>query len=376
MFLTRGVEHLYPSREFVESRLKEGKPLTMYLGIDPTAPTLHLGHYVVLRKLRQFAALGHRVILLIGGFTGMIGDPDKSTARTPLSKEQVASNARLYASQAGRVVPTFDLKNNYDWLHVLTFKDVIELASHFTVQQLLARDMFDRRMKEDKPIYLHEFFYPLMQGYDSVHMDVDGEIGGNDQTFNMLAGRDLMKAMRSKEKFVVTTKLLTDSSGKKMSKTENNMVTLADAPNEIYGKIMSWSDGLIRPGFELLTDVSMKDVRDAEDPKTWKMRLAFEVVKDLHGEKTATEAEKAFVQTFSEHQTPTEMPEYKLEKPLPIVDVLVASGLCESKSEARRQIDGGGVRVDDRVVTAYDEMIASSGILQKGKRHFMRVVRK
>lgn len=374
LFLDRGVEHIYPSREFLEARLKEGKQLTMYLGIDPTGPTLHLGHYVILRKLRQFANLGHKVILLIGGFTGMIGDPtDKSAARVRQTKKEVDANAKLYASQAKRVCASFTLKNNYDWLHKLTFENVIELAASFTVQQMLVRDMFDRRMKEDKPIYLHEFLYPLMQGYDSVHMNIDGEIGGNDQTFNMLAGRSLMKAMRGKEKFVMSVKLLTEASGKKMGKTENAFITLLDSPTDIYGKIMSWSDGLIAPGFELLTDEVISQTSIDAEPKEMKMRLAFLVVSDLHGEAAAQKAQEAFVNTFSKHETPEEMPTFSISAPMSVVDLLVAAGLCESKSDARRQIDGAGVKLDGEVVHTYDQMI-SSGVLQKGKRHFVRVV--
>ena len=376
-FLTRGVEHIYPSRDFLEARLEEGKRLTMYLGIDPTGPTLHLGHYVILRKLRQFARLGHQVILLIGGFTGMIGDPtDKGAARVRQTKKEVAANAKLYAAQAKRVCPSFVLKNNYDWLHTLTFENVIELAANFTVQQMLARDMFDKRIKEDKPIYLHEFLYPLMQGYDSVQMNVDGEIGGNDQTFNMLAGRDLMGVMKGKEKFVISTKLLTDAAGKKMSKTENALVTLSDSATEMYGKIMSWSDGLVAPGFELLTDEDVIPAEVSAQPKEMKMRLARLVVADLHGEAAAGKAEEAFVQTFSKHEMPADMPTYAVSAPATSADVLVGSGLCSSKSDARRVIEEGGVRVDEAVVASHETLVLPGSVIQKGKRHFVRVLRK
>ena len=234
-FLTRGVEKVFPSADFVQARLKEGKPLTMYLGIDPTGPSLHLGHIVALRKLRQFQDLGHKVILLIGDFTGMIGDPsDKSATRQRLTRKEVLQNAKLYKTQASKILRFSGknaavLKYNSKWLAKLSFEDVVELAAHFTVQQMMARDMFDRRMKENKPISISEFMYPLMQGFDSVAMKTDGEIGGNDQTFNMLAGRTLMKEMHHKEKFVVTMKLLVDATGKKMGKTEGNMITLGDS---------------------------------------------------------------------------------------------------------------------------------------------------
>ena len=259
----------------------------MYLGIDPTGPSLHLGHIVALRKLRQFQDLGHKVILLIGDFTGMIGDPsDKSATRQRLTRKEVLQNAKLYKTQASKILRFSGknaavLKYNSKWLAKLSFEDVVELAAHFTVQQMMARDMFDRRMKENKPISISEFMYPLMQGFDSVAMKTDGEIGGNDQTFNMLAGRTLMKEMHHKEKFVVTMKLLVDATGKKMGKTEGNMITLGDSADEMFGKVMSWTDGMIRNGFELLTDVSLDEIDHAlanQNPRDVKMRLAETVV--------------------------------------------------------------------------------------------------
>ncbi|MCR4314043.1 MAG: tyrosine--tRNA ligase, partial [Candidatus Uhrbacteria bacterium] len=248
--LTRGVEKIFPSREFLEARLKEGKQLSLYLGIDPTGPDLHIGHSIQLRKLRQFQDLGHKVILLIGDFTGMIGDPtDKSATRVRLTREQVLANAEKYKEQASKILDfggknPVELRYNSEWHAKLSLTEVLELAAHFTVPQMLARDMFKKRMQEGKDVYMHEFLYPLMQGYDSVAMDVDGEVGGNDQTFNMLAGRDLMKAMQGKEKFVIAGKLLADPTGKKMGKSEGNMITLGDSSDDMFGKIMSWTDGM------------------------------------------------------------------------------------------------------------------------------------
>ncbi|NQV90203.1 tyrosine--tRNA ligase, partial [Candidatus Uhrbacteria bacterium] len=286
--LTRGVENVYPSREFLEARLKEGKQLSLYLGIDPTGPDLHIGHSIQLRKLKQFQDLGHRIILLIGDFTGMIGDPtDKSSARVRLTRDQVLKNAERYKEQAGRILDfdgenPVEVKYNSEWLGKMSFADVVELASNFTVQQMLERDMFDNRMKEGKPIYMHEFMYPLMQGQDSVSMDVDGEVGGNDQTFNMLAGRTLMKAVSGKEKFVVTDKLLADPTGKKMGKSEGNMITLADSSDEMFGKIMSWTDGMIVTGFEILTEEDFeavqKELDEGTNPRELKARLARAIV--------------------------------------------------------------------------------------------------
>ncbi|MEK9130635.1 MAG: tyrosine--tRNA ligase [Patescibacteria group bacterium] len=382
-FLTRGVEKVFPSADFVQARLKEGKPLTMYLGIDPTGPSLHLGHIVALRKLRQFQDLGHKVILLIGDFTGMIGDPsDKSATRQRLTRKEVLQNAKLYKTQASKILRFSGknaavLKYNSKWLAKLSFEDVVELAAHFTVQQMMARDMFDRRMKENKPISISEFMYPLMQGFDSVAMKTDGEIGGNDQTFNMLAGRTLMKEMHHKEKFVVTMKLLVDATGKKMGKTEGNMITLGDSADEMFGKVMSWTDGMIRNGFELLTDVSLDEIDHAlanQNPRDVKMRLAETVVGSFFEGKAAKAAQERFVATFQKHETPTEMPEVSIGSGMSIMDLLLAAKFVGSKSEARRVLDEGGVKVDEQVVKAYDTMVKAGQMIQKGKRHFVKTI--
>ena len=388
--LTRGVENVYPSADFLEARLKEGKPLKLYLGIDPTGANLHMGHAIVLRKMREFQDMGHKLILLIGDFTGMIGDPtDKSAVRKKLTREQVLENAKNYKEQASKLIDmegpnAAELKYNSEWLGKMNFADVVELASNFTVQQLLERDMFDNRMKEGKPIHLHEFMYPLMQGYDSVAMDVDGEIGGNDQTFNMLTGRDLMKKLNEKEKFVVTMKLLVDPTGKKMGKSEGNMITLNDSPDEMFGKVMSWTDGMIAPGFELCTLVSDEEIKSIEkelggdvNPRDLKARLACAIIKIYHDESAAQKASDTFDQMFKEKQAPTDMPELKIDGEMNIVEVLVESGLVKSKSEARRAIDGKGVKIDGEVVEGYEVMVVPEGeevVVQKGKRHFVKVV--
>ena len=389
--LTRGVENIYPKPAFLEERLKSGKQLSLYVGIDPTASDLHIGHSIFLRKMRQFQELGHKIILLIGDFTGMIGDPtDKSATRVRLTREQVLANAQTYKEQASKIISfegenPAELKYNSEWLAKLNFAEILELASNFTVQQMLERDMFANRMKEAKPIYLHEFLYPLMQGYDCVAMDVDGEMGGNDQTFNMLAGRDLMKVLKGKEKFVITTKLLADSTGKKMGKSEGNMIRLNDSASEIFGKVMSWTDGMIVGGFELMTDVPMEEVvaisksliRDEANPRDVKARLAREVVKQFFTEEEANAASDQFDQLFKQHETPTDIPDYKIDSARSIVDILVETELASSKSDARKLIDGGGVKVADVVVTDYKQMVepTSDGtLIQKGKRHFVRVI--
>ncbi len=262
--LERGVENVYPSKEALVKVLKSGRRLRIYNGIDPTGK-LHIGHGVILNKLRQLQDLGHEIIILIGDFTGMVGDPtDKLATRKPLTRKRVLDNAKNYKKLIGKIL---DLKKtkfkfNSEWLGKMTFTELIKLASEFTVQRLLERDMFEKRIKEGKPIHLHEFLYPLMQGYDSVAMNVDMEIGGNDQTFNMLAGRDLIKALKNKEKFVLTTKLLEDPTGKKMGKTEGNVVNLSDEPKEMFGKVMSITDGLIIPYFENCTRMDMAKIRE------------------------------------------------------------------------------------------------------------------
>ncbi|MDB5254739.1 MAG: Tyrosine--tRNA ligase, partial [Candidatus Nomurabacteria bacterium] len=271
ILLHKGVADILPSKGFLEKELASGKKLSVYAGFDPTAPTLHIGHTIQLRKLRHFQDLGHKIIFLVGDFTARVGDPtDKGTARKQLTEKEIKINLKKYKQQAGKFI-RFSGKNaaaikfNNDWLGKMKFADVLALASNMTVDQMLKRDMFARRIEEEKPIYIHEFMYPLMQGYDSVAMDVDGEVGGNDQLFNMLAGRTLLKQLKNKEKFVITTKLLEDNNGKKMGKSEGNMVSLIDTPEDMYGKIMSWTDGLIIPGFELCTDYTPSQVQAVQE---------------------------------------------------------------------------------------------------------------
>ncbi len=380
--LERGVENIYPKKEFLEAQLKSGKQLTLYTGYDPTAPTLHIGHGITMLKLRQFQDLGHKVIMLIGDFTGMIGDPtDKTSARQKLTRKQVLENCKNYKKQAAAVL-NFSGKNpvqvkfNSKWLAKMSFADVVELSSYFTVQRMMERDMFENRIKEEKPIYLHEFLYPLMQGYDSVAMDVDGEIGGNDQTFNMLAGRTLMKDLKNKEKFVLTTKLLVDSSGKKMGKTEGNMVAFSDTPEDMFGKVMSWTDGMIDNGFELCTTLPMAEIKkiksEMQNPRDQKLKLAYEVVKTFLGEKSAKKAEAHFQQVFQEKAKPQDMAELK-PSANDIISVLVEAGICKSKSEARQVIAQGGVKINDKKVEKIDEMVKSGDIVQKGSRFFVKI---
>ncbi|MEO5927836.1 MAG: tyrosine--tRNA ligase [Patescibacteria group bacterium] len=386
--LTRAVENVYPSRNALESALLSGKQIRVYVGIDPTGPTLHLGHVIWLRKLAELQKLGHEVIMLIGDFTAMIGDPtDKLATRKSLTREEVLANCKKYKEQASRFL-SFNGKNaarllfNSEWLAKMSFADVIELASHFTVQQMVERDMFEKRIEEGKPVHLHEFFYPLMQGYDSVAMDVDLEIGGNDQTFNMLAGRTLLREIKNKEKAVLTLKLLVDSTGKKMGKTEGNIIMLTDSPEDMYGKVMSWTDGMIVPGFELCTDVSddeIVDMRaamaDGENPMTSKRRLAEAIVVMLVGEKEATKAAAHFDTVHKSKEVPDEIEEVKAgKKELLLVDALVIAKLVTSKTDARKQIEQGAVKVEGEIIKDVASMIRVPALIQKGKRYFARLV--
>jgi len=389
--LKHAVENIYPSKEAFKKRLLSGEQLTFYYGIDPTGPTLHLGHMITMKKLAELQKLGHKIILLIGDFTAMIGDPtDKSATRKQLTREQVLENCKRYKKQAACILDfkgknPVDLKYNSKWLAKMNFADIVDLASHFTVQQLLERDMFENRMKESKPIYMHEFMYPLMQGYDSVAMNVDGEVGGNDQTFNMLAGRTLLKQVKGKEKYVITNALLADATGKKMGKTEGNMIALTDSPEDMYGKVMSWTDGMIVPGYRLCTDLPEVDVKDiakkieaGENPMVFKRDLAYRIVVWLEGEESADQAAEHFTSIHSKHELPAEIPEHKVSSPrILLVDALVESKLCSSKSDARRLVSQGAVRVADQIFTDYDAelFVEKTGlIIQKGKRHFVKLI--
>ncbi len=380
--LTRAVSDVTP-RKLAEAKLASGKPMRLYLGIDPTGAKLHLGHSVPLRKLKAFQDAGHHVIFLIGSFTAMIGDPSgRDKQREPLTREQVMENFETYKKQAGKILDfsKVELRENHEWLEKLKFDDIIKLAGNFTVQQMLERDMFEKRIGEGSPIGLHEFFYPLMVGYDSVILDVDCELGGNDQLFNMLAGRTLQQAFGKRDKFVLTTRLIEGTDGRKMSKTYDNCIWIEDSAEEMYGKLLRIKDELILTYMECVSEMPMTDVKEAEkalrkgeNPKDWKMRLAREVVSLYHGMDAAKHAEEQFQKVHKDHGVPDEMPEVKLKKDLKVIDLLVAEKLVTSKSEARRLIEQGGVKLDDVALTHIDA-VAQKGILKVGKRKFLRLI--
>ncbi len=397
-FLSHAVERVLPGNDTLRGRMLTGERLRAYLGIDPTGPSIHIGHAIAVQKLAEFQALGHEAILVIGDFTAMIGDPtDKSATRKRLTPAEVLENLKGYKTQLAAFLK-FDGENpvqvrfNQEWLGSMSFGDVVELASHFTVQQMSERDMFEKRLQEGKPVYLHEFLYPLMQGFDSVALEVDLEIGGNDQTFNMLAGRTLLRELKGKEKAVMTCKLLADPTGKKMGKTEGNMIALTDTPEDAYGKLMSWPDEMILSGFDVLAALTddleaekaalterARRLNDGENPMTLKKELAHHVVGRCFGVEAADRAAAHFAQVHQDGLVPTEIPEFSLNQAtISLVEALVLTGLVTSNSDARRQIEQGAVSVaGERVSDVKAEItVPSEGIiLQKGKRGFAKLIR-
>jgi tyrosyl-tRNA synthetase len=387
--LNKAVEQILPSKDFLKDKLLSGKKLNVYQGFDPTAPTLHIGHTVTMRKLEDFRKLGHNVIFLIGDFTARIGDPSDKTearvsARKVLTKKEIADNLKLYVEQASHIIDVDNKENpvkimyNSTWLEKLDFGDIIKLASEFTVQQLLKRNMYQKRLQEDKPIYLNEFMYPIMQGYDSVMMDIDVELGGNDQLFNMLTGREMVKNHLDKEKIVVTGKLLTTAQGDKMGKSEGNMIKLSDSPNEIYGKVMAFTDDMIVDGFELLTNIDLdevkqikKEIKDGENPMTLKKKLAFQVTSELKGEKKAEKAQDYFETVFQKKSLETDIKEMNVEnKCYNILDLIVEINLASSKSEARRLVQQNAVSIDDEKINdwQYEIDINKPIVIKVGKK--------
>ena len=383
--LNKGVENILPSKEELKNLLLSGKHLNIYQGFDPTAPTLHIGHTVGMRKLEDFRKLGHQVYFVIGDFTARIGDPsDKMSARKKLTKQQVEENMRLYIDQASHFINIFDKDNpvkvvyNSKWLEPLNFGEIIELASVFTVQQMLKRSMFQERLKSDKPIYLHEFLYPLMQGYDSVALNIDVEVGGNDQLFNMLAGRDLVMNRLNKEKFVVAMKLLEANDGTKMGKTSGNMIELSDSANNIFGKVMAFDDKLIPIGFEILTKYELEQIEEikerlkkGENPMILKKLLAFEITKDIKGEQEAENAQKYFENVFQKKNLNTDIPIRTVRQSnINILDLIVQCKITNSKSQAKRLVEQNAVTINGEKITDWNKNIqvgSGSTILKCGK---------
>ncbi len=389
--LTRGVEEIVV-RDELKKKLESGARLKIYIGMDPTGPHLHIGHATNFLLLKRFQELGHEIILLIGDFTAKIGDPtDKNAARQPLSDDEIKENLATFKEQLAKILD-FEGKNparisfNSTWLAPMTFNEIIHLAQQFTVQQMIERDMFQKRLTEGKPISLQEFLYPLMQGYDSVALDADLEVGGSDQFFNMLAGRHLQRVLKNRDKHVLTTKLLVHpKTGKKlMNKSEGGLINLDDAPGEMFGKMMALDDATIVPIAELCTTVPMHEIREMASqlasgeihPKEAKIRVAKELVTLFHSRAAAETAAQEFERVFAEKQLPFDLPEHTLHAShLRLDQLLIDLRLAPSRAAAQRLISSGAVRIDQRVQTGWSDEIALANemIVQVGKRQFAKI---
>ena len=387
--LDRGtIVSILPDKDTFRTRLLGGEKLRFYIGFDATAPTLHLSHAKNIMLLEKFRKLGHEVIVLFGDFTARIGDPTgEKSARQQLSREDVLKNVEAWRVLI-RPLMDFDatenppqIKFNHDWLSKMSFEDVIHLSSNFTVQQMLERDMFERRIEAGEPVHLHEFLYPLMQGYDSVAMDVDVELCGTDQTFNALAGRTLLRKLKSKEKFVVTVTLMENPvTGELMSKSKGTGVFLDTIANEKFGQIMAQPDEMTKILLVNCTLLPLSDIDEimtAENPRDAKLRLAKEIVTLYHGAEDAVRAEQYFIDTFSKKQIPENISEMFVSDGEKLLDVIVRAGFAESKGDARRKIEQGGVEIDSERITDFNATLMSDHdgkVLKVGKKDFVKII--
>ncbi|MDP3988086.1 MAG: tyrosine--tRNA ligase [Candidatus Levybacteria bacterium] len=392
--LTRGVEKVYPSKEELEKVLSSGKKIRLYQGFDPTGTQLHIGHMAGLMKLRQFQKLGHHVIFLIGDGTGQAGDPSGRTAPREnfYSNEELRTNAKDYVLQASKIVDfegdnPAEILYNSDWLNKLNLVDILNIAGHFSLQQLEERDLFAERKKKGETINMREFFYPFLQGYDSVAMNVDLEIGGSDQMFNMMCGRQLVKEVQGREKFVLTTPLLSDSQGNKIGKSEGNVIALTALANDFYGMIMSAGDDLIIKLFTCLTAVPLeeieemeKQIKSGENPMIFKKKLAFTLTEMLNDKNSAQEAQEEFEKIFQKREAPEDnILNFETTKTkMNIIDLLTESNLAPSRSEAKRLIEQKAVDIDNKVVdNVREEIRLQNGMIVKvGKRKFSKIMLK
>ena len=388
--INRGVEELIPEDQLVDklnSSLKDGKPLQVKLGCDPSRPDLHVGHGVVLRKLRHFQDLGHQSILVIGDFTAMIGDPSgRNKTRPQLTLEETKENAQSYIEQAARILDIDKLKIvfNSEWLNAMNFSDVIKLSSHYTVARMLERDDFTKRYQSETPISIHEFMYPLAQGMDSVHLHADVELGGTDQKFNLLVGRDLQKEYDQEPQVVITLPLLEGTDGyDKMSKSYGNDIGLTDTPEDMYGKSMSITDEMILKYFTLAVDADdalldqvEKDLNDSSyNPRDVKRLLGRTLVALYYNEDAALKAEQHFDRVIVNKDNPDDMTEFCLDQDTNIIEVLHSSSLVDSKSEARRLFNQGAIRIDGEKIEDMNTMLSKGTeyIIKVGKRRFLKV---
>ena len=389
--IKHGVADLINEQDLVkkiEKSIKENKPLVVKLGLDPTAPDIHLGHTVPLRKLRLFQEFGHQVVIVIGGFTARIGDPTgKSVTRPPLTKEEVLKNAETYKTQIFKVLDPEKtiVRDNSEWLESMNFADVLRLASSYTVARMMERDDFSKRFKEGRPIGVHEFMYPLMQGHDSVALHADVEFGGTDQTFNLLMGRHLQELEGQEPQVVITMPLLEGLDGiQKMSKSLGNYIGIDEEPKEMYGKAMSIPDELMMRYFMLVTDMSIEEQEDMAKrlesgelhPRDAKMQLARTIVRLYHGEEAAFEAEEEFKRVFQQRALPTDIPEYAMDaptEPIFVPQFCTDAGLTASNGEARRSIKAGAFKVNGEKYTEENLKLEDGMIVQVGKRKFVKI---
>lgn len=384
--LTRGVTHVI-ERDNLEKVLKSGKKLRIKHGIDPTGPKLHIGRGTVLWALRKLQDMGHTIVLIVGDFTAQIGDAsDKDAARQPLTPEQIKENLKTYKKQLGKIINLEKAEIHYNsaWLGKTSGQEILQGAMEFTIAQMIERENFRDRFKAEKPIGVHELLYPILQGLDSVAIKADLEIGGNDQLFNMMAGRILQKRRGQKPQDVMTFELIEGTDGRKMSTSWGNVILIDDRPEDMYGKIMSIKDDLIIKYLMLITDIPIdevkryeKELKDGANPRNIKAKLAFEITKRYNGSKEAEEAAREFDQIFKNKEKPTKIPKAKYSKGAKIVDVLVGSRVVNSKSEVRRLIQQGGVKVDDKVIHDIDYILEKGKhTVQVGKRRFIELSEK
>lgn len=388
--ISRGAEEIIPEKELrvkLEKSRKSGTPLIIKLGCDPSRPDLHVGHGVVLRKLRHFQDLGHEAILVIGDFTAMIGDPSgRNKTRPQLTLEEAKENAKSYIEQAGHILDIDSLKIVYNstWLNAMLFSDVIRLSSHYTVARMLERDDFTKRYKSEIPISIHEFMYPLAQGMDSVELKADVELGGTDQKFNLLVGRDLQREYDQAPQSIITLPLLEGTDGvEKMSKSYGNDIGLTDSPEDMYGKTMSISDEMIVKYFVLAGDVEPKTLTrirkqlndSTQNPRDIKRELARTIVALYHGDNSAQSAEQHFDRVVVNKDIPEEMDDIVLKTDIALIDLISSEGLTKSKGDARRLIQQGAVRIDGEKIIDMNFVISKGfkGVIKVGKRRFLRV---
>jgi tyrosyl-tRNA synthetase len=387
--LSRGVANIIPSKEVLRKELESGKKLNIYLGIDPTAVNIHLGHAVTLRKLQQFAQLGHNVIFLVGDFTALIGDTsDKESERPQLTQEEIQKNLQTYKAQAEKVLDfsKVTLKFNSEWLSDLKFADIVKLTQHFSLGDFISRELIKKRLAGGGKIGLHEVLYPVMQGYDSYHLDTDLQLGGTDQTFNMQAGRTLINDLRDKESFVMTNVFLSGTDGRKMSKTWGNAIWLTDTPEEMFGKVMSINDNLIIEYLTLATEVTMDKIKEIEEnlkngnnPMDSKKYLASKIVEMYYGSQIAQEAEEGFKSVVQDKQIPTDIETIEVAGGQPLSKVIIEKGLVDSMSEWKRLVEQHGIAIDEKKIDSpffNTNELPANGILKIGKRKYVNIIRK